>query len=168
MLFRSHLLSRYLISCSSTCRLLSKILDLLLKLARPTFTFSRSTATNLAVRILRSGVVLWGMLIHSPTVPSIILASFALQESSCNPGTIGGAGEQGIMQITKEKCRGAPAGNCLDPDFNIRAGAKYFAETLKNNHGDLLKSIGMYNGWHTGMTYVRLYLPFLSSRSKMY
>lgn len=84
-----------------------------------------------------------------------MLASFALQESSCNPKTIGGAGEQGLMQITKEKCTGAPGKDCLNPDFNIMTGAKYFSETLKNNNGDLLKSIGTYNGWVTGMTYVR-------------
>jgi len=86
-------------------------------------------------------------------VPPIILASFALQESSCNPDTVGGAGEQGLMQITQEKCKGAPHGDCRDPDFNIETGARYFSDTLKNNNGDLLKSIGMYNGWHPGMTY---------------
>ena len=48
-------------------------------------------------------------------VPSIILASFAMQESSCNPETVGGGGEQGLMQITKDKCGGAPGGNCKDP-----------------------------------------------------
>ena len=48
------------------------------------------------------------------SVPSIMLASFAMQESSCNPQTIGGAGEQGLMQITPDKCGGAPGGNCLD------------------------------------------------------
>lgn len=37
-----------------------------------------------------------------------------MQESSCNPGTVGGAGEQGLMQITKDKCGGAPGGNCKD------------------------------------------------------
>lgn len=48
-------------------------------------------------------------------VEPIMLASFAMQESSCNPNTIGGGGEQGLMQITREKCGGAPGGNCLDP-----------------------------------------------------
>lgn len=48
-------------------------------------------------------------------VPPIFLASFAMQESSCNPNTVGGAGEQGLMQITKDKCHGAPGGNCRDP-----------------------------------------------------
>lgn len=48
-------------------------------------------------------------------VPPIMLASFAMQESSCNPATVGGAGEQGLMQITKDKCGSAPGGNCKDP-----------------------------------------------------
>jgi len=48
-------------------------------------------------------------------IPPIIMASFAMQESGCNPNTVGGGGEQGLMQITKEKCAGAPGGNCKDP-----------------------------------------------------
>jgi len=86
-------------------------------------------------------------------VPAIFLASFALQESSCNPDTVGGAGEQGLMQITPEKCGGAPGGNCRDPDFNIRTAARYFAQTLRNNNGNVLLSIGQYNGWVPGLTY---------------
>jgi membrane-bound lytic murein transglycosylase MltF len=34
----------------------------------------------------------------------MLLASIAMEESGCNKDTIGGAGEQGIMQITKDKC----------------------------------------------------------------
>ncbi|KAJ7497530.1 lysozyme-like protein [Mycena latifolia] len=83
---------------------------------------------------------------------AIMLASFAMQESSCNPATIGGAGEQGLMQLTKDKCGGAPGGNCRDPEFNIRTGAKYFAQTLSDNGGNLLLSIGNYNGWESGLT----------------
>ncbi|KDQ53458.1 glycoside hydrolase family 23 protein [Jaapia argillacea MUCL 33604] len=86
-------------------------------------------------------------------VPSILLASFALQESSCNPNTVGGAGEQGLMQLTKDKCGDAPGGNCRDVDYNIRTGAKFFADTLNGNGGDLLKTIGEYNGWFVHMTY---------------
>ncbi|KAG5648621.1 hypothetical protein DXG03_003232 [Asterophora parasitica] len=85
-------------------------------------------------------------------IPPIMLASFAMQESSCNPNTVGGGGEQGLMQITKDKCGGAPGGNCRDPDFNIRTGAKFFADTLNGNGGDLLLSIGSYNGWRKGLT----------------
>ncbi|KDR75231.1 hypothetical protein GALMADRAFT_1332852 [Galerina marginata CBS 339.88] len=85
-------------------------------------------------------------------VPAIILASFAMQESGCNPATVGGAGEQGLMQITQEKCVGAPGGNCRDPEFNIRTAAKFFAATLAANNGDVLASVGNYNGWHRGLT----------------
>jgi hypothetical protein len=109
------------------------------------------------------------------TVPPILLASFAMQESSCIPETVGAGGEQGLMQITREKCLGATNEDCRNPvgidishgcqrvlkyisyqDFNIGMGARYFAETLKNNGGDLLLSIGMYNGYQRGLTFVRL------------
>ncbi|KAI0051923.1 glycoside hydrolase family 23 protein, partial [Auriscalpium vulgare] len=86
-------------------------------------------------------------------VPSIIFASFAMQESTCNPSTVGGGGEQGLMQITKDKCGGAPNGNCKDIDYNIRTGAKYFADTLNSFNGDVLSAVGTYNGWFHGMTY---------------
>lgn len=88
-------------------------------------------------------------------LPAIMLASFAMQESSCNPNTVGGGGEQGLMQITREKCGGAPGGNCKDPEFNIRTGARYFADTLRGNNGDVLVSIGQYNGWSRGLTYAK-------------
>jgi len=86
-------------------------------------------------------------------IPTILIASFAMQESTCNPSTIGGAGEQGMMQITPDKCTGAPKGNCLDPDFNIRTGVSYFADTLKSNGGNVLLAVGQYNGWYQGLTY---------------
>ncbi|KDQ21417.1 glycoside hydrolase family 23 protein [Botryobasidium botryosum FD-172 SS1] len=86
-------------------------------------------------------------------IPTILIASFAMQESTCNPSTIGGAGEQGMMQITPDKCTGAPKGNCLDPDFNIRTGVHYFADTLKSNGGNVLLAVGQYNGWYQGLTY---------------
>ena len=95
-----------------------------------------------------------------------------MQESSCNPSAVGGAGEQGLMQITRDKCKGAPNGNCKDivsflihgfrfthqlychQDFNIRTGAEFFAATLASNGGDVFSTIGEYNGWEPGMTYV--------------
>jgi hypothetical protein len=51
----------------------------------------------------------------SSKVPAILLASFAMQESSCNPSSVGEGGEQGLMQITKDKCKGAPNNDCLNP-----------------------------------------------------
>lgn len=38
-----------------------------------------------------------------------------MQESTCNPATVGGGGEQGLMQLTWDKCGDAPGGNCKDP-----------------------------------------------------
>jgi hypothetical protein len=75
-----------------------------------------------------------------------------MQESSCNPNEVGGAGEQVLMQIKKDKCGCSPGGNCKDPDFNIKVGARFFADTLESNNGDVLKSIGQYNGWAVGLT----------------
>ncbi|CAE6463466.1 hypothetical protein ACGC1H_000083 [Rhizoctonia solani] len=85
-------------------------------------------------------------------VPAILIASFANQESGCNAGTIGGGDEQGLMQITPDKCGGAPNGNCLDPDFNIRTAIAYFAGELTRHNGSILHTIGAYNGWYEGMT----------------
>lgn len=85
-------------------------------------------------------------------IPSIMLASFALQESSCNKEAVGGAGEQGLMQLTQDKCVDAPGGNCKDVGFNVKAGAKLFSNLLKDNGGNILIAIGSYNGWKKGMT----------------
>jgi soluble lytic murein transglycosylase-like protein len=84
--------------------------------------------------------------------PAIVLASIAMQESTCKADTVGGAGEQGLMQITEEKCAGAPDGNCRDPDFNIRTGADFFQGLLDKHDGDFLISLGAYNGWQKGMS----------------
>ena len=49
-------------------------------------------------------------------IPPILLASFAMQESSCQVDAVGGGGEQGLMQISRDKCVGAPIqGGCKDP-----------------------------------------------------
>jgi hypothetical protein len=42
--------------------------------------------------------------------------------------------------------------------FNIRTGAHFFSQTLADNGGNVLTSIGMYNGWYPGLTYVRGYI----------
>jgi membrane-bound lytic murein transglycosylase MltF len=55
-----------------------------------------------------------------------------MQESSCNPSAVGGAGEQGLMQITREKCKGAPNGNCKD--------IVSFLYTISSLRTDLLSS----------------------------
>ncbi|KAF8720147.1 hypothetical protein AX14_011269 [Amanita brunnescens Koide BX004] len=85
-------------------------------------------------------------------IPPILMAAFAMQESSCNPDAVGEGGEQGLMQISKDKCGGAPDGNCRDPDFNIHTATKFFYDLLASNNGNALLSFGSYNGWFMGMT----------------
>lgn len=59
------------------------------------------------------------------------------------------------MQITSDKWYGAPGGNQQDPDFNVGRGAQYFAGVLNGDAGgNVLLAVGMYNGWHLGMTKV--------------
>lgn len=39
-------------------------------------------------------------------------------------------------------------------NYNIMTGAKFFADTLASNNNNVLQTIGNYNGWPWGMTYV--------------
>jgi len=89
------------------------------------------------------------------SLPPIMIASIMMQESSCNKATVGGGGEQGLMQITKDKCGGAPGGNCMDPDFNIHTGAKYLAGQISSSGNNVLLAVGSYNGWYDGLTYAK-------------
>lgn len=93
-----------------------------------------------------------------------MIASIMMQESSCNKDTVGGGGEQGLMQITKDKCGGAPGGNCKDPvsasvsclvildtyttrfgqTYNINTGAAYLASQIKASGDNVLLAVGSY------------------------
>lgn len=77
-----------------------------------------------------------------------------MQESSCNQGCKGPNGEIGLMQITKENSRelGVNPADAWDPETNIKLGAKQFKQYLDQNHGNVIISIGMYNGWYKGLT----------------
>ncbi|CAE6422022.1 unnamed protein product [Rhizoctonia solani] len=112
----------------------------------------KGTSEGLSVDIGQREELLTDLSTFSSTVPAILIASFANQESGCNAETIGGGDEQGLMQITPDKCGGAPGGNCRDPDFNIRTAIGYFAGELSRHNGSILHTIGAYNGWYEGMT----------------
>lgn len=60
-------------------------------------------------------------------VQPIMIASIMMQESSCNKDTVGGGGEQGLMQITHDKCGGAPNGDCKEP---VRIVVVFYRPTL--------------------------------------
>jgi len=40
----------------------------------------------------------------------------------------------------------------LTQEFNIKTGAKFFADVLAQNGGNVLKAAGHYNGWFEHMT----------------
>ncbi|CAG7846882.1 SubName: Full=Related to glycoside hydrolase family 23 protein-Laccaria bicolor {ECO:0000313/EMBL:CCA74381.1} [Serendipita indica DSM 11827] len=84
-------------------------------------------------------------------IPTILLASIALQESGCRPGVTGGAGEIGMMQITSEKCP-TDGSNCYDPATNIGIGARYMKSRIDANDGNVAAGMGEYNGWRRGLT----------------
>jgi hypothetical protein len=69
-------------------------------------------------------------------VPAILLAAIAMQESSCNANTIGANGEQGLMQITPDKCPGGYASDgCREPYTNIDIGARFGSHEGEGSHG---------------------------------
>ncbi|GAA5994418.1 uncharacterized protein JCM10292_002054 [Rhodotorula paludigena] len=87
-------------------------------------------------------------------VPPILLAAFAMQESTCNPDARGdNGGAYGLMQITEDKCGDAPAAGCADPEYNIKTATAYFAKVLEEHNNNLLLALGTYNGWYDGLTY---------------
>ncbi|GAA6022106.1 hypothetical protein JCM10207_000764 [Rhodosporidiobolus poonsookiae] len=88
------------------------------------------------------------------SLPPILLAAFAMQESSCDSTVLGDSGgAYGLMQITEDKCGNAPGGNCSDAEYNVKTAAQYFSKTLEEQDGNFLLAIGTYNGWHKGLSF---------------
>ncbi|RXK39172.1 hypothetical protein M231_03529 [Tremella mesenterica] len=83
-------------------------------------------------------------------LPPILLASIALQESSCNSGATGPNGEAGLMQLAQENWDGAS--NPWDVNWNINAGAKVFMQYYNSNNQNFFAAMGSYNGWKWGLT----------------
>ncbi|KAK4703623.1 P-type Cu+ transporter, partial [Phenoliferia sp. Uapishka_3] len=82
-------------------------------------------------------------------LPPILLAAFALQESTCNPSVSGdNGGAFGLMQITKDKCGGQGAAGCSSPDYNIRTAAEYFSSQLSSAGGELLPALALLGPCH--------------------
>lgn len=48
-------------------------------------------------------------------LPAILMASFAMQESTCNPKATGKGGEVGLFQLAPENCKGVSRQECYDP-----------------------------------------------------
>ncbi|KAG9011747.1 hypothetical protein FRB94_007737 [Tulasnella sp. JGI-2019a] len=86
-------------------------------------------------------------------LPAIMLASFAMQESTCNPKATGKGGEVGMFQLAPANCKGVSRTQCYDAETNMRLAANYMKTQLDAAGGNVLLMIGTYNGYYRGMTY---------------
>ncbi|ADW76580.1 Lytic transglycosylase catalytic (plasmid) [Rahnella aceris] len=105
-----------------------------------------------------SGAALLGWL--SPTLdklealyhlPDGLLKSVAITESAGDPNAVSGAGAQGLFQLMPGTARdlGLRGNEAFDPIKSAQAAAKYLAQLLKANGGDLDKTLASYN-WGIG------------------
>ncbi|KAH0559315.1 hypothetical protein GP486_004170 [Trichoglossum hirsutum] len=75
-------------------------------------------------------------------IDPVILASIAMQESSCNADVSGG-----LMQVY---CGNYDNGRCTNDIIpNVDAGAKYLRTQLDASKNNIIKAFGLYNGWFT-------------------
>lgn len=60
-------------------------------------------------------------------IPAVLLASIAMQESTCRAYVTGPNGEIGLMQITPDKCGGV--GDCFEPYVSFQSPPAIFHPT---------------------------------------
>lgn len=84
-------------------------------------------------------------------LPEGLLRSVAITESAGNPNAISGAGAQGLFQLMPGTAKdlGLRGNEAFDPVKSAQAAAKYLAQLLKANDGNLPKALASYN-WGIG------------------
>lgn len=84
-------------------------------------------------------------------LPEGLLRSVAITESAGNPNAMSGAGAQGLFQLMPGTAKdlGLRGNDAFDPVKSAQAAAKYLAQLLKANNGDLPKALASYN-WGIG------------------
>jgi soluble lytic murein transglycosylase len=86
---------------------------------------------------------------HSGKQDPALIISLMRQESSFNPETQSPVGAKGLMQImsrtAKELKSNIKDEELLDPNTNVRLGARYFGALLKEFRGDPHKALAAYN-----------------------
>lgn len=84
-------------------------------------------------------------------LPEGLLRSVAITESAGNPNAMSGAGAQGLFQLMPGTAKdlGLRGNEAFDPAKSAQAAAKYLAQLLKANDGDLPKALASYN-WGIG------------------
>lgn len=84
-------------------------------------------------------------------LPEGLLRSVAITESAGNPNAMSGAGARGLFQLMPGTAKdlGLRGNEAFDPVKSAQAAAKYLAQLLKANNGDLPKALASYN-WGIG------------------
>ena len=84
-------------------------------------------------------------------LPDGLLKSVAITESAGDPNAVSSAGAQGLFQLMPgtAKDMGLRGNDAFDPVKSAQAAAKYLAQLLKANGGDLQKTLASYN-WGIG------------------
>jgi hypothetical protein len=79
-------------------------------------------------------------------IPPARLAAFIDVESSGDPNKVSSAGARGLMQVMPEtgKELGLTDDNAFDPEANVAAGAKYYAQLLSKYKGNEPMAIAAY------------------------
>ncbi len=75
-------------------------------------------------------------------IPEIVLTTIIRFESGFRPGVISARGEMGLMQLPPEALEGVK--HPLDPEENIRAGARYLAKLVDHFDGVLEPALAAY------------------------
>lgn len=79
-------------------------------------------------------------------VPQELLARIIRVESNGDPNAKSGVGAQGLMQLMPATSKRFGVENPFDPEQNVRAGAKYMAELLRQYKGNERAALAHYNG----------------------
>jgi len=84
-------------------------------------------------------------------LPTGLLRSVAIAESSGDPNAVSGAGAQGLFQLMPGTAKdlGLRGNDAFDPVKSAGAAAKYLGQLLQVNGGDLSKALASYN-WGIG------------------
>lgn len=84
-------------------------------------------------------------------LPTGLLRSVAIAESSGDPNAVSGAGAQGLFQLMPGTAKdlGLRGNDAFDPVKSAGAAAKYLGQLLQANGGDLSKALASYN-WGIG------------------
>lgn len=114
-------------------------------------SFKRPQASKEGSELLGWLQPMFGKLEQLYQLPAGLLKSVAITESAGNPNAMSGAGAQGLFQLMPGTAKdlGLRGNEAFDPVKSAQAAAKYLAQLLKANNGDLPKALASYN-WGIG------------------